>query len=434
MAVGDDAACLFFEVWYTSCNSNIRCVAKGIAQELLEKYERHLLQPELCRCGKCRLPGAHVKTKMDARELFLQLMFLLRCKEEMGLDIEKMAAKADSLWKDCGFQDNTSRLFRITPENLSEVSDAEFTVLIMHIMVMEFNQMLFPRRWPIRWGLREVFTHLKTRKYCGPPYDAACKFHDCFYFTTHIAFAISAYSAIKTQPKDVPWLFEYNRRACLYWTQQAWRRSSGRQPDRLVDIDGLSEAVDVMRGCGLTDGGDPLLCSATLAILELQRPDGSWPYWEIGNVEGLTANEPQQDELPYYHRLHPTWVAVQSLRDRNFEQDRKGNICWSQFMARLLKETKLGRLNSKIVYAWPARKKKGKPSMVLASCSGVVETASAAVDEDAAEEENLTDVHDLEEEICAEEGLQKSEQPDQMPLAGSVSQAAEMQACESHSC
>ena len=27
------------------------------------------------------------------------------------------------------------------------------------------------------------------------------------------------------------------------------------------------------------DGGDRLLCSATLALLKLQQPDGSWPHW-----------------------------------------------------------------------------------------------------------------------------------------------------------
>merc|ERR1711988_496079 len=122
---------------------------------------------------------------------------------------------------------------------------------------MEFNQLLFPRRWPLRWGLKEAFLSLRSRPYKGPPYDDGFKFHDSFYLVTHIAFAISAYSAIKTDPKDVPWLFDYNRRSARYWVKLANRRLSGREPNQLVDIDGLAEAVDVMRGCGLTDGGDP---------------------------------------------------------------------------------------------------------------------------------------------------------------------------------
>merc|ERR1712217_859860 len=202
--------------------------------------------------------------------------------------------------------------FGVSPSQLGGVGDDDFVVLIMNIMVMEFNQLLFRKRWPIRWGLREVFTHIRHRKFKGPPYDDDYKFHDCVYFVTHIVFAISAYSAIKTSAKDVPWLFDYNRRSCLYWTKQGWRRLSGRQPNRLVDIDGLAEAVDVMRGCGLTDGGDPLLCSATLVLLALQRPDGSWPYWILAQDCGskLAAEEPTN--VSSYCKVHPTWVAVQS--------------------------------------------------------------------------------------------------------------------------
>eukprot|EP00442_Polarella_glacialis_P022352 CAMPEP_0115128862 /NCGR_PEP_ID=MMETSP0227-20121206/51418_1 /TAXON_ID=89957 /ORGANISM="Polarella glacialis, Strain CCMP 1383" /LENGTH=76 /DNA_ID=CAMNT_0002533561 /DNA_START=10 /DNA_END=237 /DNA_ORIENTATION=- len=76
----------------------------------------------------------------------------------------------------------------------------------MNIMVMEFNQMLFRRRWPIRWGLQEAFAYLRTHRFKGPPYDKDYRFHDSFYLVTHIAFAVSAYSAIKTNPRDIPWL------------------------------------------------------------------------------------------------------------------------------------------------------------------------------------------------------------------------------------
>merc|ERR1712070_142628 len=146
-----------------------------------------------------------------------------------------------------------------------------------------------------KWGLKETFKHLRTRRYTGPPYDAEYKFHDSFYLVTHIAFAISAYSAIKTSPKDAPWLFDYNRRSCLYWTRRAWMRLSGKQPDGFVDIDGLSEAVDVMRGCGLTDGGDTLLCSSVLALLAMQKPNGSWPYWAM--AKGAAAERGSRHPL-----------------------------------------------------------------------------------------------------------------------------------------
>jgi len=307
---------------------------------------------------------------MEGKELFITLMYLVRCKEEMGLNIDAMVSKADELWKTCGLS-NTSELFSVTPDGLASVSDSDWVVLIMNIMVMEFNQLLFRRRWPLRWGLREAFEHLRTRQYRGPPYDWEYKFHDSFYLATHIVFAISAYSAIKTNPKDVPWLFDYNRRSCTYWVQQSWCRFSGKQADRLVDIDGLSEAVDVMRGCGLTDGGDPLLCSATITLLALQRSDGSWPFWQLSkSQDGLVAEAPK--EASFYNRVHPTWVAVQSLRDRNFEYDRKGNTEWGHFMERLLKQTNLRQLDKRIVYKSTAKgsRKRQSKRRPLGHCGG----------------------------------------------------------------
>ena len=34
------------------------------------------------------------------------------------------------------------------------------------------------------------------------------RFHDSFYAATHVVFMISAYSAVKLDPRDVPWLFQ----------------------------------------------------------------------------------------------------------------------------------------------------------------------------------------------------------------------------------
>ncbi|CAE8645528.1 unnamed protein product [Polarella glacialis] len=261
-----------------------------------------------------------------ARDLFMQLMYLVRCKEEMDIGSEEMARAADALWREQGL-DDTNTLFGLQPEDFAGVSDVGCphhehygltclllvqlvllsdrelsrmrACLLMHgeracvwlvhclakrgevdgCSVMEFNQMLFRRRWPIRWGLQEALAYLRTQRLKGPPYDKDYRFHDSFYLVTHIAFAVSAYFAIKTNPRDIPWLFNYNRRACLYWVKLAGRRQAGRPADLLVDI-----------------------------------------------------------------------VTVQSLRDRNFEYDRKGNAQWAQFMNRLLPRSNLRTLETKIVY------------------------------------------------------------------------------------
>merc|ERR550534_79564 len=120
--IGDDAACLFFEIWYTSVSSTIRSAARGIAIDLLEKYETHLLLPERCKChaciGKARQP-------LSDRDLFIQLMYLVRCKEEMDLDAAEMLRAADRLWRDNGFAD-TGSLLGVAPDGFPGVSDAEW--------------------------------------------------------------------------------------------------------------------------------------------------------------------------------------------------------------------------------------------------------------------------------------------------------------------
>ena len=82
-------------------------------------------------------------------------------------------------------------------------------------------------------------------------------------------------------------------------------------PELLLDLDGLSEAVDVLRGCGLTDGGDRLLCSATRVLLQLQQADGSWPHWELDVSRRGPCGEPllTEGKPSAYEQVHPTWVA-----------------------------------------------------------------------------------------------------------------------------
>merc|ERR1711957_1134932 len=69
----------------------------------------------------------------------------------------------------------------------------------------------------------------------------------------------------------------------------------------------------------------------------------------MGGVEPTVATSSA------YNLVHPTWTAVQSLRDRTFEYDRKGNAQWAQFMNRLLKQVDLHKLEVKVKYPKPRK-------------------------------------------------------------------------------
>ena len=106
-----------------------------------------------------------------------------------------------------------------------------------------------------------------------------------------------------------------------------------------VDVDGVAEIVDVLRGAGLTEGSDPMVCEGTLYMLSQQRKNGSWPAVLPGEE---TRNE---KALDVYHRVHPTWVCTQALRDRDFRV--ADNQFWPGFIGKVLRDTQFHKLEYK---------------------------------------------------------------------------------------
>jgi len=363
-AIGDDAPSVFFEIWYTSANSRVRGEAKGIAIKLIEVYERSLLKgkqgelrlervlersdskstiPDSCMSNNHLLfPSLLAATKPI--NVFFECMFVLRCKNEMNLDTGPLLALADKIFKEQDFQD-TNKLFGVqgTIESLRAVSVEDWLMLLMKIMVMDFNNLLFPRRFPVTWGMKLALSALKGVPLYPPPKDlndeeGKSKFHHSFYLATHIIYAIGAYSSVKTEAKAIPWLYGYCRKSLKFWMKRAHLKDklmkNGDSGDSIyVDVDGIAECADVLRGQGLTEATDRLLCEASVWMLGKQKKEGSWPIW---------TTAPKEDWEPYDY-LHPSWVCTQALRDRDFDVGftRPGNVLWKKFIAKVLAEAKL---------------------------------------------------------------------------------------------
>ena len=403
--IGDDAPSIFFEIWYTSADSRIRAEAKVTARELLKKLERKMERD----CGKFGVPD---------RDEFFALMFLARIRHELGdeNELNALLKRADTAWRRNGYQDNTDHLFDYQLRNLGSVDTDAWLGLLMRILIMEYNNLLFPRRYPLEWGMHEALQAIKELKLDGPGGD---DFHHSFFLATHIIYALGAYSAIKTREQDCPWLYKYLRVSMRFWMREAWKRKrienliaaerergliissysgseeeqgqsieedsdetktededsdetkteeeennyakakqhtdddyipvakrfpqvlpvnpvrKGRSPRQThewvyVDVDGVSEIIDTFRGCGLTSASDRLVCEGSLFLLETQRKDGSWPYW---NKEGDGSKDPDCNS---YDLLHPTWVAVQGLRDRDFKLDRPAAEKWRKWINKIV--------------------------------------------------------------------------------------------------
>ena len=354
--IGDDAPSVFFEIWYTSADSRIRAESKGYAREFMTKLEKRLLKGD----------------EPPDREKFFSLMFLARIRHEMDdiKELDILLEAADRGWKAHEFK-NTDRLFDVALINIDNVGTDPWLLLLMRILIMEYNGLLFPKRYPLKWGMKEALIALRSLPLDGP---GAPDFHHSFYLATHIVYALGAYQAIKTAEVDCPWLFKYLRVSMRYWMKESWKHfkvekrkkartvikaasitsgennndniddknddNSDDDDDKddkddfvFVDIDGVSEVVDVLRGCGLTDASDRLVCEGSKFLMATQLKAGNWPYW---NAEDGKSSKKTADS---YDFLHPTWVAVQALRDRDFKLDRPAAEKWRGWIYKLIKQT-----------------------------------------------------------------------------------------------
>ena len=109
-----------------------------------------------------------------------------------------------------------------------------------------------------------------------------------------------------------------------------------------VDIDGIGEIVDCLRGLGLTEASDPMVCQGTVWLLDQQAKNGSWPSIFAGGKKGSGV----------YDKLHPTWVCTQALRDRDFQIKR--NQPWQNFIEKLVRDTNIDRCVAPSFHPHPA--------------------------------------------------------------------------------
>jgi hypothetical protein len=196
--IGDDAPSIFFEIWYTSANSDIRVRGKETARVLLDK----LVAYQLDKIGD-EVPG---------HDEFFGYIFLIRCMHEMDMPYDAMLAKADEAFKKNGWHD-TNELFGVHVDNLDKVPTSEWLILLMHVLMMEYmNVICLPRRWRMRWGLKECLLALKSHPLASSVSGDESAYHEAFYVATHIGYAISAYNSVQAPiQRMVPWLDKYIR-------------------------------------------------------------------------------------------------------------------------------------------------------------------------------------------------------------------------------
>jgi hypothetical protein len=126
----------------------------------------------------------------------------------------------------------------------------------------------------------------RMRPYRGYEAGKNPEFIDTAYAITHVVYTMNDYGTWRLRPEWLPAEFEFlkaNLRASIL----------------LKDPETTGEFVDSLKALGLADS-DPLIRTGTEYLLATQHRDGSW-----GDVA----------EKDVYQRYHPTWTAIDGLRD-----------------------------------------------------------------------------------------------------------------------
>ena len=128
------------------------------------------------------------------------------------------------------------------------------------------------------------------RPYRGPEGGANREFYSIVYALTHLIYTLNDYSEYGLSPRDLPLEFAYLK---------------ANLPEAVAagDPETVGEFLDSLKSFGLADDG-PALRQGAAYLLAAQNPDGSWGDMEVNDI---------------YARYHPTWTAVDGLRDYNWK-------------------------------------------------------------------------------------------------------------------
>lgn len=118
-------------------------------------------------------------------------------------------------------------------------------------------------------------------------------FYDCLYAVTHVVYTLNDYSLYRLKPRWLPQEYEF-------------LKTNLREAIITEDPDMMGEFLDSLKAFGLKDT-HPLIRTGMEFLLSRQNPDGSW-----GDM----------NEEDLYHRYHPTWTAIDGLRQYAWRGER----------------------------------------------------------------------------------------------------------------
>lgn len=132
-------------------------------------------------------------------------------------------------------------------------------------------------------------------------------FVDSIYAVTHVVYTLNGYNLYKLSPRWLPDEYEFlraNLAECI----------------TMEDPESMGEFLDSLKSFGLTES-HPLIRTGMDYLLATQNADGSW-----GDI----------DAEDIYERYHPTWTAIDGLREYAWRGER---LHFPKFMRLLMKSS-----------------------------------------------------------------------------------------------
>lgn len=136
-------------------------------------------------------------------------------------------------------------------------------------------------------GYADVFKWLPLlRPYRGREGDANPDFADSVYAISHVVYTLNDYGVYRLSPHWLPEEYEF-------------LKANSKEAVAIDDPDMTGEFLDSLMSFGLTEK-DSAIRQGRDYLLSRQNPDGSWGDMDAQDI---------------YSRYHPTWSAVDGLRD-----------------------------------------------------------------------------------------------------------------------
>ena len=112
------------------------------------------------------------------------------------------------------------------------------------------------------------------------------EFHAAVYAVTHVVYTLNGYSSYQLSPR---WL----------WAEYSFLKRNLTKAIVMEDPEAMGEFLDSLKSFGVAEDR-PLIRKGIDYLLANQNPDGSWGELEADDI---------------YQRYHPTWTAVDGLRE-----------------------------------------------------------------------------------------------------------------------